>query len=68
MHIDLPLNAYFCLNFDGFGPGTSSTREALAIVLKGKCYHMADVFMGTKQDWDFWERALEDIDRDEKQI
>ena len=50
------------------GPGTSSTREALAIILEGKCYHMADVFMGTTQDWDFWERALDDLDRDEKQI
>ena len=29
---------------------------------------MADVFMGTTQDWDFWERALDDLDRDEKQI
>ena len=48
--------------------GTSSSREALAIILKGKCYHMVDVFMGDKKTWDFWQRALEDVDRDEKQI
>jgi len=29
---------------------------------------MSSVFMGTERDWDFWERALEDLDRDEKQI
>ena len=29
---------------------------------------MADVFQGTTQDWDLWERALDDVDRDEKQI
>jgi Sulfotransferase domain len=48
--------------------GTSSTREALSLLLNGKCYHMSSVFMGTEKDWDFWERVLEDLDRDEKQI
>ncbi len=48
--------------------GTSSTREALSLLLNGKCYHMLCVFTGTEIDWDFWERALEDLDRDEKQI
>jgi hypothetical protein len=29
---------------------------------------MADVFMGTKMDWDHWERALTDVDNDQKSI
>ncbi len=48
--------------------GTSSTRDALAIILDGNCYHMSSVFMGEDKDWDFWERALVDLDRDDKQI
>jgi hypothetical protein len=29
---------------------------------------MLRVFTGKEIDWDFWERALEDLDRNEKQI
>ena len=41
--------------------GTSSLREALAILLEGPCYHMMSVFMSKPQDPDvnFW-NALSD--------
>ena len=41
--------------------GTSSLREALAILLEGPCYHMMSVFMSRAQDPDveFW-NALSD--------
>jgi hypothetical protein len=43
-------------------------REALSILLDGKCYHMAEVFMGKEKDWNFWDRALDDLDRNEKSV
>lgn len=48
--------------------GTSSTRAALAILLDGACYHMVNVFGGTKEDWNHWDRALDEINKKEKTI
>ena len=52
-------------NFSGFlvlgvglpRTGTSSLRMALAQLLGGACYHMANVFRGDAVDWDHWEQV-----------
>ncbi len=41
-------------------------RMALATLLDGACYHMSDVFRGSRRDWDHWDQALEDIGKEEK--
>ena len=43
-------------------------RMALATLLDGACYHMSDVFRGTRRYWDHWDRALNDIDKEEKTL
>ena len=49
--------------------GTSSTRDAMSILLDGPCYHMVtNVLGGSKRDWEFWEQALNDVQRDEKNV
>jgi hypothetical protein len=39
--------------------GTSSLRMALAHLLEGACYHMANVFRGDHVDWSHWETAVQ---------
>ena len=43
-------------------------RMALATLLDGACYHMFDVFRGSQRDWDHWDQALNDIDKEEKTL
>lgn len=38
--------------------GTLSMKSALTILLKGKCYHMAEFLRGSQDDMDIWLNAL----------
>jgi hypothetical protein len=48
--------------------GTSSMRLALVQLFGGSCYHMINIFHGDKVDWDHWQKALDDLDKEEKSI
>lgn len=46
--------------------GTTSMHEALSTLLGGPCYHMRTLFNGTKEETDFWYKALDDYYNDTK--
>ena len=54
-------------NYDGFivigaglpRTGTSSLRKALSYVLNGPVHHMRNVLEGSKEENDFWNKAME---------
>ena len=53
-------------NYDGYvvigaglpRTGTMSMQAALEKILNGPCYHMLQVFEGTDEDLDHWEKVL----------
>jgi len=46
--------------------GTLSMKSALTILLKGKCYHMAEFFGGTQDHMDIWMNGINDKNSSEQ--